>query len=74
MAKKGSTPQMGTIKRLVADKGFGFITANGGGSDYFFHRSDCRIDFDLLAEGTRVTFVVVESQKGPRADQVALAP
>ena len=30
----------GTIKRLVSDKGFGFIAA-GDGTEYFFHQSAC---------------------------------
>ncbi|MFN2447328.1 MAG: cold-shock protein, partial [Vicinamibacterales bacterium] len=30
----------GTIKRLVSDKGFGFVAADDG-SEYFFHQSAC---------------------------------
>ena len=33
-------PMNGTIKRLVSDKGFGFIAASDG-NEYFFHRSAC---------------------------------
>jgi len=41
----------GTIKRLVRDKGFGFIGADRG-AEYFFHRSACPGDtFDRLREG-----------------------
>ena len=41
----------GTIKRLVSDKGFGFIAA-GDGNEYFFHQSACSgIAFDDLREG-----------------------
>src|SRR5438132_837411 len=42
----------GTIKRLVHDKGFGFIAASDG-SEYFFHQSSCQTPFDELREGRR---------------------
>ena len=45
----------GTIKKLVAERGFGFITAEDG-NDYFFHRSGT-IDFDRLDTGAKVSFV-----------------
>jgi len=57
----------GTIKRIVGDKGFGFIGVDG--VDYFFHQSCCD-DFKQLQQGDRVSFVVVRSPKGPRADRV----
>jgi CspA family cold shock protein len=48
----------GTIKRLVSDKGFGFILA-GDGFEYFFHNSACQqTAFDDLREGQTVTFDV----------------
>ena len=48
----------GTIKRLVNDKGFGFILG-GDGSEYFFHNSACQqTAFDDLREGQTVTFDV----------------
>jgi cold shock protein len=66
--------QQGTIKKLVSDRGFGFITAEDG-KDYFFHRSglDSAINFDSLAGGERVQFEIEASQKGPRAYRVRLA-
>jgi len=46
----------GTVKRLVSDKGFGFILASDG-NEYFFHNSAwVGIRFDDLREGTAVTF------------------
>ena len=42
----------GTIKRLVSDKGFGFVAAEDG-SEYFFHQSACA-QFDTLREGQQV--------------------
>jgi CspA family cold shock protein len=61
----------GTIKKLVADRGFGFIAAEDG-KEYFFHRSglDTSMNFDSLAGGERVTFEIEPSQKGPRANRV----
>jgi CspA family cold shock protein len=63
----------GTIKRLVSDKGFGFI-ASGEGSDYFFHSSACNeTPFDSLREGQAVTFEQGQGPKGPRGENVRLA-
>jgi cold shock protein len=61
----------GTIKKLVADRGFGFITADDG-TDYFFHRSGS-LEFDRLETGVKVSFVTEPSPKGPRATNVRLA-
>ena len=63
----------GTIKRLVSDKGFGFIAA-GAGNEYFFHNSACTgVRFDELREGQAVTFERGQGPKGPRAENVQLA-
>lgn len=60
----------GTIKRLVRDKGFGFIST-GAGQEYFFHSSACSgMRFDDLTEGQTVTFDVGSGAKGPRAENV----
>jgi CspA family cold shock protein len=64
----------GTIKKVVADRGFGFIAAEDS-KEYFFHRSgvDPSLDFDRLVGGERVQFEIESSQKGPRATQVRAA-
>ena len=64
----------GTIKKVVADRGFGFITADDT-KEYFFHRNslDSTLDFDRLNGGEKVEFEVEESPKGPRAAQVRAA-
>ncbi len=64
----------GTVKKLVSDRGFGFITAEDG-KDYFFHRDGLAssLDFDRLAAGERVEFDVQPSQRGPRAVNVRAA-
>ncbi|HEX6547711.1 MAG TPA: cold shock domain-containing protein [Candidatus Dormibacteraeota bacterium] len=61
----------GTIKKIVIDRGFGFIAAEDG-QEYFFHRSSTDADFDRLQGGERVTFQVESSPKGPRAGRVQL--
>jgi CspA family cold shock protein len=59
----------GTIKRLVRDRGFGFIRDEGG-QEWFFHRSSVQGSFDSLNEGQRVSFDEEPSAKGPRAGNV----
>ena len=64
----------GTIKKLVSDRGFGFLVAEDG-KEYFFHRSglDSSLDFDQLRGGERVEFDIEQSPKGPRAANVRAA-
>jgi CspA family cold shock protein len=64
----------GSVKKVVSDRGFGFITADDG-KDYFFHRDglDRSIDFDKLVGGEHVTFEVEAGPKGPRAIKVQAA-
>lgn len=62
----------GTIKRLVKDKGFGFI-GDSTGMEYFFHSSACAFDFETVREGEAVTFTASSGPKGPRAEGVARA-
>jgi len=62
----------GTIKKVVSDRGFGFI-AGEDGKEYFFHRGGvlAPLDFDRLAGGEHVSFEIEQSPKGPRAVQVS---
>jgi CspA family cold shock protein len=63
----------GTIKRLVSDKGFGFVAAQDG-SEYFFHQSACNgVAFNELREGESVTFQTGNGPKGPRAENISRA-
>jgi cold shock protein len=63
----------GTIKRLMREKGFGFVAAQDG-SEYFFHQSACvGMRFDELREGQAVTFNKGQGPKGPRAEDLRLA-
>ncbi|MBS0262290.1 MAG: cold shock domain-containing protein [Planctomycetes bacterium] len=64
----------GTIKKIVTDKGYGFISPSTGKGDIFFHVSSvANRAFDTLQEGQSVEFDVVDDGgrgKGPRAANV----
>jgi CspA family cold shock protein len=58
----------GTIKKIIRDKGFGFIVPDDGSDDVFFHRSRVeRVQFEDLREGDEVEFQVRPGEKGPQA-------
>ena len=60
----------GTIKRLIRDRGFGFIRS-ADGKEVFFHRSSLQqLTFDGLKEGEAVDFEIENGEKGPRAVSV----
>ena len=67
----------GTIKKLVSDKGFGFIQAEDGNDVFFHHSSVANQEFDNLSEGQRVEYSVDNAGgpkgKGPRAASVTHA-
>ena len=59
----------GTIKKLISDKGFGFIEGQNG--ELFFHRSAVDgVGFEELREGQKVEYEEGRGPKGPRADRV----
>jgi CspA family cold shock protein len=61
----------GTVKWFNADKGFGFITVDGGGADVFVHFSAIQSSgFRSLEENQRVEFEIAQGPKGPQAEQV----
>jgi len=65
-----SDRQTGTVKWFNDAKGFGFITPESG-ADLFVHfRSIQGSGFKSLQEGQKVSFIVVQGQKGLQADQV----
>lgn len=64
----------GTVKWFNPDKGFGFITPEGGQKDCFVHHSAIQgSGFKTLNEGEAVEFDMVSGQKGPAAENVTRA-
>jgi len=64
----------GTVKWFNAEKGFGFIEQDGGGSDVFVHYSSIKgRGYRELNESERVTFEIQQGQKGPQAVNVERA-
>ena len=60
----------GRIKKLVRDRGFGFVRGDDG-KEVFFHRSGLgSTDYDGLSEGDVVEYVVQEGPRGARAENV----
>jgi CspA family cold shock protein len=69
----------GTIKKLVFERGFGFILPEGegpNGKDLFFHRSDVEgTSYDALREGAQVTYELgTDERRGtPKAAHVQVS-
>jgi len=63
----------GKIKKLVRDRGFGFISDTDG-REVFFHQSSLvEVQYDALNEDQAVEFEIEQSPKGPRAINVRIA-
>ncbi len=61
----------GTIKKLIADKGFGFIEGERG--DVFFHHSALEgVTIEALSVGQKVEYEEGRGPKGPGAENVRL--
>jgi len=60
----------GRIKKMVRDRGFGFIRGEDG-KEVFFHRSGMAgSDYDSVSEGDAVEYVIQEGPRGARAEHV----
>lgn len=60
----------GVVKWFNVEKGYGFITQDGG-QDLFVHFSSIDMPgFKTLTEGERVSFEVEETERGPQAKNV----
>jgi cold shock CspA family protein len=64
----------GAIKRMIRDRGFGFIREEGTVREFFFHRRDClpTSPYHMLREGDSVRFQEIPDEKGPRAVEVGV--
>ncbi len=64
----------GTIRRLIADRGYGFIKTEDE-KDLFFHRNDLEeVDYNSLTEGQQVEFEIGQGRDSrPQAIKVRLA-
>ena len=60
----------GTVKFFNQTKGFGFITEEGGDTDYFVHSTGLT---DSISDGDAVEFELEEDPKGKRAVNVKQA-
>lgn len=62
----------GKIKKIIRDRGFGFISDTDG-REVFFHQSGLvEAQFDSLQEEQRVEFEIEKSPKGPRAIAISI--
>ena len=63
--------QTGKVKWFNADKGFGFITPDDGGTDVFAHFSAIEgRGYRSLNEGQEVEYEVKDGPKGPQAAEI----
>jgi CspA family cold shock protein len=69
-----STVSTGKVKWFNANKGYGFITPDGGGEDLFVHHSEIKTSgYATLDEGQAVQFEIGQGKKGPCATNVTPA-
>ncbi|MBV4417319.1 cold shock domain-containing protein [Clostridium tyrobutyricum] len=62
----------GTVKWFNSEKGYGFITGEDG-KDVFAHFSQINVDgYKTLEEGQKVSYDVVQGQKGPQAENISI--
>jgi CspA family cold shock protein len=62
----------GTVSWYDEAKGFGFVTPDAGGEDVFVHVRALAEGLTWLAEGDRVSYEVVQGDKGPQARNLHL--
>ncbi len=60
----------GTVKRIMYEKNFGFISVEDEEKDIFFHRSGVKEDFNDIRDGDEVEFDLEDTDRGPQATNV----
>jgi CspA family cold shock protein len=55
---------MGTVVRLIRDRGFGFIRVDDGAEVFFHHSAMEPGEFDTLREGEQLDFVMEQDPRG----------
>jgi CspA family cold shock protein len=65
-----SDREVGTVKWFNESKGFGFISRENGADVFVHFRAITGEGFKTLQEGQKVSFAVVEGQKGLQAEDV----
>ena len=69
--KEATALAQGTVKFFNAEKGYGFISREGGEKDIFVHYSNIQGNgYKTLEEGQRVEFDVAPGRKGDEAQNV----
>lgn len=64
--------EKGTVKWFNNDKGFGFISREGGADVFVHFRAISSDGYRSLSEGQHVEFTVTQGQKGPQAENVTV--
>ncbi len=57
----------GTVKWFNKEKGFGFITPDGGGRDIYFQSTNIDNAEEEFRDGQRIEYELVIGRKGPEA-------
>jgi len=60
----------GTVKWFKNEKGFGFVSQDGGPDVFVHHTAIQGEGYKSLNEGDRVEFQVIQGEKGPKAENV----
>lgn len=64
----------GTIKKVISNRGYGFIDTDYQEGDLFFHKSNLdNLEFNQLQEGQAVSFDIADGRRGPEAVNIKLS-